>query len=205
MNRVTGIALLLLLAACAKQEPVTLTGRVTDAVSGAGVGDALLTLGSGGDRHARTGRDGWYVAQHPRDGDTVTITCGGYQPRVAVLQFAADERLRMLRNYTMDPNPDTAFTAMGPVDASMFLDNDQVRRKKLSLNEARFIVQEKFPGCRVVKGSLVRVSDVEEWLFDVKLGRASAAVYIDATSGEIRSIESDDPNMDRKLQEMIGK
>jgi uncharacterized membrane protein YkoI len=205
MNRVVCIALLVFIAACAKEEPATLTGRVTDARSGAGVGDALLTLGSGGERSARTGRDGWYVAQNPRDGDTVTLTCGGYQARVAVLQFAADERTRVLRNYTMEPNPDTAFTAMGPVDASMFLDNDQVRRKKLSLNEARLIVQEKFPGCRVYKGSLVRVSEEEEWLFDVKLGRASAAVYIDAISGEIRSIESDDPNVDRKLQEMIGK
>jgi hypothetical protein len=194
-----------LLGGCSKQEQVTLAGRVTDARSGEGIGNALISVGSAAVRSARTGKEGWYVLLEPADGDTIAITCGGYQRRIAVLQFASDERAKLLRNFTLEPNPDTAFTAMGPVDAAQFFEGDQVQRKKLSLNEARLVVQTKFPGCRVYKGSLVNVSDHEEWLFDVKLGRASAAVYLDIFSGEIRSIESDDPNMDRKLQEMIGQ
>lgn len=199
------LCLLLLIGACARQERITLAGRVTDARSGEGVGNALLTLGPGARDTARTGREGWYVVLSPVDGDTIAITCGGYQRRIAVLQFASDETTKLLRNFALEPNPDTAFTAMGPVDAAQFFEGDQVQRKKLSLNEARLIIQQKFPGCRVYKGSLVKVSDHEEWLFDVKLGRASAAVYLDIFSGEIRSIESDDPNMDRKLQDMVGQ
>jgi len=187
---------------CARQTPDSLTGKVLDAGTGEGIPEALVSVGA---RAARTVADGSYSVDSVCAGDTVRVSCGGYATLRTVLETEKGEFSPYLRNFELRKNRDTAFTAGGPVDASIFLEDGSLKPKKLSPNEARIIVLRAFPGVRVSRGSLLKVNESEEWVFDLRIGRAYATVFLDAHSGEIRSVESDDPNVDRRLQEMLRK
>lgn len=190
-------------AGCRHETGITVTGRIADAGTGSPLGGAVVARVGSDTASTCAGRDGYYALAGLRAGDTLRVLADGYH--VALLAVPDTAATAMRRDLYLDPTPDTAYTASGPVDASIYLDNAGLYRKKLSINEARLLLAEKFPGMRVYNGSLVSVNDREEWLFDMTYGKASASVYIDAHSGVVRSIESDDPNLDRKLQSEVGR
>jgi hypothetical protein len=194
-----------LLASCSRDDKLTVTGRVRNSVTGEPIPNASISRLTSDSVLAYSGRDGFFTAVGIRPGDTLQAYGEGFHQSLFALPTSAVAGKPLLHEFYLDPRPDTAYTASGPVDASVFLDNSQLKRKKLSINEARIILTQKFEGARVYKGTLVTVSEKEEWLFELKFSRASASVYLDAYSGEIRSIESDDPNLDKKLQSMIDK
>jgi hypothetical protein len=199
--------LLLLLAGCGRETGITVTGRVADAATGAPLPGARVVCrrepGAPPPMATVSGPQGWYAVAELRPGDTLRVDAERYRPVSFIVPRAAPGTLR--QDFYLTAMPDTAWTAAGPMDASFFLDNSGLKRKKLSVNEARIMLTEKFPGVRVYNGSLVSVSDHEEWLFELRFGRSSASAYMDAYTGEIRSIESDDPNLDRKLQDQVGR
>ncbi len=191
-----------LLTSCGDPPAPVVTGAVTDARSGDALADARIHATG---RSTRSSRDGYYMLEGVGAGDTLLVTRPGYESSTLILRAEPGEGLKLLRNVTLARIPDTAYTATGPVDVEAFLENRDLTPKKLSPNEARLRVMEKFPGYKISRGQLVKVSGNEEWLFDMRTGRASVTVYIDAHSGAVRSLESDDPNLDRKLQDAVGR
>ena len=195
--------LLALLAACGHRQPYAVTGRIMNAVNGTPVSDATVHARSHDSLVSYSGGNGYYILSGLKRRDTVDVSAEGYSRSTFVVQFTTTGNPNDLHDVYLEPGVDTAFTAGGPVDASVFFNNPDRKQKKLSLNEVRWIVTKRFPGARIRKGALVKVSDRDEWLFEVRLGRASASVYLDAYSGSIRSIESDDPTLDKKLQSEV--
>ncbi|MDH7515307.1 MAG: PepSY domain-containing protein [Bacteroidota bacterium] len=194
--------LLAVFASCMQSPPPRLTGRVTDRATGEGIEGVRIRVG---DREGVSVRDGSYVVDSVHAGDTVRLARDGYAAANTVLVVERNEKGVFFRNFEMDKLCDTAYTAAGPVDAELFLGDARLVKKKLSPNEARAAVIALFPDAKVPRGSLVVVDGREEWVFDLRFGHASATLFLDARTGEIRSIQSDDPNLDRKLQEMVRK
>ena len=194
----------LLMAGCSREQN-SVTGRVINARTGEPVAEATVAARSTDTLVTQTGKGGYYVLSGLLRRDTVDVSAGGYKPSVFVAVFPLGGTHNRKQDVYLEPDVDTAFTSAGPVDARVFFENQGLKQKKLSLNEARLIVSGEFPGARVRKGTLVVVSEAEEWLFEMKIGRASASVYVDAYTGKIRSIESDDPTMDRMLQSHVDR
>jgi hypothetical protein len=209
MNDPRGRTILFLLAAilaggCDRQ-PYSVTGRVMNARNGVPIAGATIAARSRDTLATQAGTGGYYVLAGILRRDTIDVSAGGYLRSTFIVRFELKDPHGRKQDVYLEPDVDTAYTAAGPVDASIFFDNSGLKRKKLSLNEARLVLSEEFPGARIRKGALVNVSDAEEWLFEMKIGRASASVYVDAYTGKIKSIESDDPTFDRTLQSHIDR
>jgi hypothetical protein len=189
---------------CHQERQKVMTGRVVDSISGEGLDGALLTTLPEPSIFVTSSKDGYFVLEGLSSMDTILVTREGYE---TTRLFAADhesvETIR--RDIYLRPVADTAYTSSGPVDASLFLENEQLKRKKLSLNEGRRVATATFPMVRFRKGSLVKVNNLEEWMFEGVLGHAQVVVYINALTGEIRSVESDDILTDRRLQELLNR
>lgn len=188
---------------CGEQEKTILTGRVIDAKTGDGIDSAQLASKSQSSVTTLSSSDGYYVLEGFRKDDTVVVLKAGYHPAVFASGVLFANVNRPTRDVYLDPIIDTAFTPSGPVDASLFLESTSLRRKKLSLNEARRILNERLPQLRFRKGMLVTVNNEQEWMFESNYGHALVIVYLNALTGRLRSIESDDPLIDRRLQEFV--
>lgn len=205
IRRVTLAAVVILSIVGCNRTRYSVTGRVMNARNGEPVASATVAAKSRDTLRTQTGDNGYYVLAGLARLDTLVVSAGGYVRTVVAVDYSAQNVQGMRRDVYLEPGVDTAFTAAGPVDADVFLENSGLKRKKLSLNEARLALVTEIPGARVRKGALVKVGDDEEWLFEMKIGRAMASVYLDAYTGRIRSIESDDPTMDRALQSHVGR
>lgn len=210
------VCCILLVAGCTDDVRITLSGRVFDARSGAPVDDAELQVHAGpaslaahapASRAARTRRtqDGWYVLPDLLAGDTVRVGADGYLAVHVVVAPPASRTDAMRRRHDvwLDPVIDTAWTADGPVDASTLLERAQAARKKLSPNEVRLAARRLLPDARIRTMALVEVGGGEEWMIEVTIGHAEATIYLDARLGVLRSVESDDRLLDRRLQQLL--
>lgn len=200
----TALCALGLATGCAREE-YSVTGCVRNARNGEPIAGATIAACSRDTLRTQTGREGYYVLPGVLRRDTILVSAGGYKPSSYVAVFSMGAARSGKHDVYLEPDVDTAFTSAGPVDARIFLESESLKQKKLSWNEARLILVDEFPGARVRKGALVVVSGEEEWLCEIKIGHASASVYMDARSGKIRSIESDDPTMDRTLQSHVAR
>jgi hypothetical protein len=191
-------------AGCDRQV-YSVTGRIMNARTNEPVADATIIARSPDTSVAHSGKGGYYVLAGLLRRDTVDVSAGGFKREQFVVAFTLNGPTSRKQDVYLEPDVDTAYTSGGPVDASFFLDQPGLKPKKLSMNEARLRLAEEFPDVRIRKGALVQVGESEEWLFELKMGRASASVYLDAHTGKITSIESDDPTMDRELQLHVGR
>jgi len=193
---------MLLIAGCQENESVTVTGRVRDSRTGKGL-EGILIVATTSAKSTRSGGNGYYVLSEIIRPDTIIASDTGYVEYTFSMQRDSLSGNRILHNIYLDMQPDTAFTAGGPVDASLFLEHPELMPKKLSRNEAREAVRKLIPEARVRYSELVLVNGKEEWLFEFRYGKAYAAVYIGAYTGDIRSIESEDPGVDKRLQKYV--
>ena len=207
---------ILLAGGCSEDPGITLAGRVFDARSGAPVDDVELQVLAGPASRAahapasiaartRRTQDGWYVLPDLRAGDTVHVGADGYLAVHVVVAPPASRTDAMRRRHDvwLDPVIDTAWTADGPVDASTLLERAQAARKKLSPNEVRLAARRLLPDARIRTMALVEVGEGEEWMIEVTIGHAEATIYLDARLGVLRSVESDDRLLDRRLQQLL--
>ncbi len=93
--------------------------------------------------------------------------------------------------------PDTAYTASGPVDASFFLSDTLLKRKKLSKNEAKRIVLKEITGGKILNAEMIREDHKLLWLFDVQHRKDFITVLIDAYTGKIINSEGNDKHRTR--------
>jgi len=195
--------LLLMLSSCRQDENVTLTGRILDEKTGEGIEHVVLFTTRDSSVFTESGKGGYFSLAGIHKKDTLTFLHALYFTRSASWSGTPDANSIVLIDYYLTPHPDTAYTTTGPIKASEFLDHIGVHRKKLSPNEARSLVRKKLPDVKITGMQLVRVGESEEWLFDLQFGHTSASLYLNAQTGEIRSIESDDPVLDKKLQRLL--
>lgn len=197
-----------LLGGCFEEPAITISGRVFDARDGEPAGDAALrVLPSAAGAPVRKLRThaGWFVVGGLSPGDSVHVTADGCVDAWFVVAPAprGASAWRQRRDVWLDRVIDTAWTADGPVDASLFLERTQAARKKLSRNEARTAARSILPDARIRTMALVEVEEREEWMIELSIGHADATIYIDARSGALRSVESDDRLLDRRLQQLL--
>ncbi len=196
---------------CGSEETVSCAGRVLDAGSGLAVDSATLRVQRTPAERGRTQtrvHDGWYVLENLLPGDTVRVTASGFHDTSFVVDALTAHAPQhtpssVRRDVWLAPVLDTAWTADGPVDAAVFLEGMQAVRKKLSVNETRMIARRLLPGARIRSLSLIEVGEGEEWMVTVTIGHAEGTLYINALSGALRSAESEDHQLDRRLQDLL--
>lgn len=199
------LCVLMIIGGCTEDQSITISGRVLDARSGAPVREAELRvlpcMETALLRKVRT-HEGWFVLWELTAGDTVLVSADGCVDDRFVVDPLREgsSAMRQRRDVWLDPVMDTAWTAEGPVDAALFLDRTQAARKKLSRNEARVAARDLLPDARIRTMTLLEVGDREEWMIEISIGHADATLYLDARSGALRSAESDDRLLDRRLQ-----
>lgn len=202
------LCMLMILGGCTEDQSITTSGRVLDARSGAPVREAELRVLPSVDaaplRKVRT-HEGWFVVAGVSAGDTVLVSADGCVDQRFVVDPLREGStvMRQRRDVWLDPAMDTAWTAEGPVDAALFLDRTQAARKKLSRNEARVAARDLLPDARIRSMTLLEVGEQEEWMVEISIGHADATLYLDARSGVLRSADSDDRLLDRRLQQLL--
>lgn len=180
-----------LVAACGpRHQYVTLHGIVTDSLTGRPVGGATVSELSFSKNKTVTAGDGSFtmhgvsIAEH-----SFLLEKPSFLKRIATLSFSGTDSLERARLW-IKRAPDTAYTPFGTVDASMFLDDTLMRRKKLSKNEARRIVLATITGGKILNADLVQEDGASKWIFDVQHGRDILSIVIDAYTGEVLEMES---------------
>jgi hypothetical protein len=197
-----------LLGGCTDEQTITVSGCVFDARDGSPIQHAELRVLPRMEtallRKVRV-HEGWFVLGGLLAGDTVHVTADGCIDAQFVVTSGAQGAIaqRLRRDVWLDPVMDTAWTADGPVDATLFLDRTQAARKKLSRNEVRVVARALLPDARIRTMTLLEVGEREEWMIEVGIGHAAATLYLDARSGVLRSAESNDRLLDRRLQQML--
>ncbi len=187
-----------LLAACGSGER-DVRGRVVHEGRDEGIAGAWIAPKAERGRAVRTDPDGWFRVRCLRETDSLYVRAEGFRPVAVALPSQESQELRI----SLLPLADTAYTSAGAVDARVFLQSPRLTHKRLSPNEARAIVRTLFPGMRIRNGDIVDVGDDQEWYFEVIDGRAVVRVYLDQWTGDLRSLDSDDPVVDRRLRIMM--
>lgn len=202
------LCVLVLLGGCTEEQPISVSGRVLDGRNGTPAREAeLRVLPAVVAAPVRTlqAHEGWFVVVGLWPGDTVLVSVDGCVDQRFVVDPLREGStvMRQRRDLWLDPVMDTAWTAEGPVDAALFLDRTQAARKKLSRNEARVAARDLLPDARIRSMTLLEVGEQEEWMIEISIGHADATLYLDARSGVLRSAESDDRPLDRRLQQLL--
>jgi uncharacterized membrane protein YkoI len=75
-----------------------------------------------------------------------------------------------------------------------------LKRKKLSLNEAKRIALHEYSGGKILGADMIEENRQLLWVFDIQHGRDQITILIDAYTGKVVSVEGLDPQKERRLQ-----
>lgn len=205
MKKVIPLTLLILLTSCGTEvKTIFFSGVVRDQKTQQPIPSAWISIGSGDSGGVATDHKGFFLIRIP---DTlrsrITISADRYKPTDFSFppEFGRDSLSTVIE---LQKIPDTAFTALGPVDATFFLSDTLLRRKKLSKNEAKRIALQEMTGGKIMGMELTREGNRVVWIFDIQHGKDMINVVLDAYTGKILSKDGDPSSDSKRRREKLS-
>lgn len=195
-------SMLIVCNGCGPKYPfITVKGKISDSLSHAAISNAHVSEPEFTQPSAISDTAGIFILHGvSATAHTFIIEADHYQKKSISFSSTGVDSI-VTFDVALKRIPDTAYTAFGPVDASFFLSDTLLKRKKLSKNEAKRIVLQEITGGKILNAEMIREDHKLLWLFDVQHGKNFLTILIDAYTGKIVSSEGDDKHRNRTEKE----